>query len=85
MDTKLHKEPLGREDHGDSSLYIGDVVEMRKTHPCGGKTWTVVRVGVDIGIVCRTCSRRVMLTRRDFARGVKRFLERRPFPRCRTA
>ena len=57
-------------------LYIGDVVEMRKSHPCGGKTWTVVRVGADIGIVCRTCSRRVLLTRRDFARGVKRFLER---------
>ena len=57
-------------------LYIGDVVEMRKTHPCGGKTWTVVRVGADIGIICRTCGRRVMLTRRDFAHGVKRFLER---------
>ena len=45
-------------------------------YKCGGKTWTVVRVGADIGIVCRTCGRRVMLTRRDFARGVKRFLER---------
>ena len=29
-------------------LYVGDVVEMRKVHPCGGKTWEVVRVGADI-------------------------------------
>ncbi|MCB0043506.1 MAG: DUF951 domain-containing protein, partial [Caldilinea sp.] len=36
-------------------LYVGDVVEMRKVHPCGGKTWEVVRVGADIGITCRTC------------------------------
>jgi hypothetical protein len=57
-------------------LYVGDVVEMRKTHPCGGNTWEVVRVGADIGMVCRTCGRRVLLPRRDFARGVKKFLQR---------
>jgi len=57
-------------------LYVGDVVEMRKVHPCGGKTWELVRVGADIGIRCQTCGRRVLLPRRDFARGVKRFLLR---------
>jgi len=59
-------------------LYVGDVVEMRKAHPCGGKTWEVVRVGADIGMVCRMCGRRVMLPRREFTRRVKRFLERGP-------
>jgi hypothetical protein len=57
-------------------LYVGDVVEMRKAHPCGGKTWEVVRVGADIGIVCATCGRRVLLPRRDFVRGIKKFLKR---------
>ena len=57
-------------------LYIGDVVEMRKQHPCGGYEWEIVRVGADIGLVCRTCSRRVMLPRRKFARGAKRFVMR---------
>ena len=57
-------------------LYVGDIVEMRKVHPCGGKTWEVVRVGADIGIVCSTCGRRVLLPRREFARGVKKFLKR---------
>ncbi len=57
-------------------LYIGDVVEMRKTHPCGGKEWKIDRVGADIGLVCQTCGRRVLLTRRKFARGAKRFVVR---------
>lgn len=57
-------------------LYVNDIVEMRKPHPCGGNTWKIVRVGADIGLVCLTCNRRVMLTRRNFARGARRFLHR---------
>ena len=57
-------------------LYIGDVVEMRKPHPCGGTVWTIVRVGADIGLVCQTCGRRVLLPRRRFAHQAKRFLVR---------
>ena len=57
-------------------LVIGDVVEMRKPHPCGGKEWEIVRVGADIGIMCLTCQRRAMLTRRKFTRQAKRFVRR---------
>jgi hypothetical protein len=59
-------------------LFIGDVVEMRKPHPCGGATWEITRVGADIGLACLTCKRRVMLPRRQFARQAKRFLRRGP-------
>ncbi|MEZ4661166.1 MAG: DUF951 domain-containing protein [Caldilineaceae bacterium] len=57
-------------------LYIGDIVEMRKQHPCGGWEWEVVRVGADIGLSCCTCGRRVLLPRRKFARGAKKFVKR---------
>jgi hypothetical protein len=57
-------------------LYVGDVVEMRKMHPCGSYEWAVVRVGADIGLVCNGCNRRVLLPRRKFARQAKRFLRR---------
>ena len=57
-------------------LYIGDVVRMRKPHPCGGTEWAIVRVGADIGLVCQTCGRRVLLTRRKFARQAKGFVRR---------
>ena len=55
---------------------IGDVVRMKKAHPCGGDEWTVVRTGADIGIQCLTCGRRVMLERGTFERRVKDIVSR---------
>jgi hypothetical protein len=55
---------------------LGDVVRMRKPHPCGSNEWDVVRLGADIGIRCRKCSRRVLLPRSQFVRQVKTLVER---------
>lgn len=52
-------------------IRLGDVVQLRKKHPCGSYEWQVVRVGADIGIKCLKCNRRVLLERRDFERRVK--------------
>jgi hypothetical protein len=57
-------------------IYLGDVVQMRKAHPCGGDTWRVVRLGAEIGIRCLTCDRKVLLPRSTFERRVKRFVDR---------
>ncbi len=57
---------------------LGDRVQLRKPHPCGGYQWDVVRLGADIGVHCTTCGRRVLLPRRDLERRVKRFLARGP-------
>jgi hypothetical protein len=50
---------------------LGDVVRMRKPHPCGSSEWQVVRLGADIGIRCGGCGRRVLLPRSQFMRQVK--------------
>ena len=42
-------------------LLLGDVVRLRRTHPCGGDTWLVDRLGADIGLRCQTCDRHVMI------------------------
>jgi hypothetical protein len=57
-------------------VHAGDVVRLRKVHPCGGSDWTVVRLGADIGLRCTTCLHRVMLTRSVFERRVKAFVAR---------
>ncbi len=57
-------------------LFLDDVVRLRKPHPCGGYEWRVVRLGADIGMVCLTCSRRVMLPRREFEKRIKTFIRR---------
>lgn len=58
------------------SLNVGDVVELRKSHPCGGYTWRILRVGVDVGMECLTCRRYVLVPRSRFEARVKRFIER---------
>ena len=55
-------------------LMLGDLVQMRKTHPCGSDKWTVIRVGADIKIRCMGCSRIVMMDRADFVKMAKRLL-----------
>jgi hypothetical protein len=57
-------------------IFLGDVVRLRKVHPCGGYEWQVVRLGADIGMVCQTCQRRVVLPRREFEKRVKTFIHR---------
>jgi hypothetical protein len=55
---------------------LGDRVQMRKGHPCGGNEWEVIRTGMDIRIRCVQCGRKVMLPRLKFERAVKKFLHR---------
>lgn len=55
---------------------LGDRVQLRKPHPCGGLEWDVVRLGADIGFRCTTCGRRVLLPRPTAERRVKKFLTR---------
>lgn len=47
-------------------IKLGDVVRLRKVHPCGSYEWEVVRVGADIGLKCLKCQRGVLLGRSTF-------------------
>lgn len=55
-------------------LNTGDLVKMRKTHPCGSDLWTVTYVGADIKIRCEKCGRIVMLDRPTFEKRVKKIV-----------
>ena len=52
-------------------FHLGDILTLKQKHPCGGFQWEVVRVGMDVGIVCRTCNRRVTLVRSELERRIK--------------
>lgn len=52
-------------------LHLNDHLRLRKQHPCGSYEWTVTRLGADIGLECKGCGRRVMLTRRELAKRLK--------------
>jgi len=57
-------------------IKLGDVVRLKKKHPCGSYEWEVVRLGADIGIKCLKCQRRVLLERSTFEHRVKTFVSR---------
>ncbi|MEA2607955.1 MAG: hypothetical protein QOJ75_198 [Chloroflexota bacterium] len=57
-------------------LYLGDVVRLRKAHPCGGREWLVDRLGADIGLRCRTCDRHLLLERRSLESRLEAFVSR---------
>jgi hypothetical protein len=57
-------------------LLLGDVVRLRRRHPCGGDAWRVDRLGADIGLRCTTCGRHVLVERRLLERRLVEFVER---------
>jgi hypothetical protein len=57
-------------------LGLGDVIRMRKPHPCGGYEWRVVRLGADIGLECLTCNRRILLDRRSLKNRIKKIVQK---------
>lgn len=53
---------------------LGDIVEMKKQHPCGTNAWKVIRMGADIRIKCTGCDHSVLLPRLEFERKMKKVL-----------
>ena len=56
----------------------GDIVRLKKAHPCGGYLWKVNRVGGDIGLFCQTCGHHVMAPRFRIERRIREIT--RPLP-----
>jgi hypothetical protein len=52
----------------------GDVVRLKKPHPCGSNEWEVTRTGMDIGLRCLGCGRDVRLLRVEFDRRFRGFV-----------
>ena len=55
---------------------LGDIVRLRRPHPCGGSGWLVDRLGADIGLRCQTCGRHVLLERRTLEGRLVEFVSR---------
>jgi len=50
---------------------IGEILTLKKIHPCGNAVWVVERVGQEIGIRCRKCSHFLVIPRRTLEKSVK--------------
>lgn len=55
---------------------FGDLVELKKPHPCGTNAWRIIRMGMDIRIKCTGCGSSVLMPRSDFERRLRRVLKK---------
>ena len=52
----------------------GDMIRMKKPHPCGSAVWEVLRIGQDFRLKCCGCGRQVMMKRTDAEKGVREII-----------
>jgi hypothetical protein len=57
-------------------LFLGDVVRLKRRHPCGGDQWLIDRLGADIGLRCESCGRHVLVERPQLERRLAAFVTR---------
>lgn len=57
-----------------ADFLLGQRVKMKKNHPCGCDTWTIIRMGMDFRIKCEKCGRSIMIPRNKFEKSVREIL-----------
>jgi len=53
---------------------LGDIVELKKPHPCGSNQWTIIRMGMDIRLKCNKCEHTVLIPRAKFEKSLKKVI-----------
>ncbi len=56
-------------------IQVGDIVKLKKQHPCGSREWEVLRIGADFRLKCRGCEHQIMIARRDVEKNVREVLK----------
>ena len=52
-------------------IYVGDMIKMKKKHPCGSYEWEVLRIGADFRLKCCGCEHKVMIPRRLVEKNIR--------------
>ena len=61
---------------------IGDIVRLKKQHPCGSDTWKILRTGMDFGLKCEGCGHFVMMPRPKFDKMARAITRKTPQEEC---
>ncbi len=64
-------ETEGRET---MDIQVGDVLKLKKPHPCGSKEWEVLRAGMDFRLKCNGCGHQIMIPRKQLERNVRQIV-----------
>ncbi|MCD7716667.1 MAG: DUF951 domain-containing protein [Lachnospiraceae bacterium] len=58
-------------DTGNVVFEVGDIVKLKKKHPCGSQEWEILRVGADFRLKCTGCARQIMVPRKLVEKNVR--------------
>ncbi len=60
----------------NANIYlVDDILEFKKVHPCGAKTWKVIKVGLDYKLECCGCKRIIIIPRLELKKKVKKIIQ----------
>ena len=57
-------------------IRIGDIITLKKQHPCGSKDWQVLRVGADFRLKCLGCDHQIMISRSQAEKNIRNILRK---------
>lgn len=57
-------------------IQVGDIVKLKKQHPCGSHEWEVLRIGADFRVKCMGCEHQIMIPRKTLEKGVKEIVRK---------
>ena len=57
-------------------INVGDVVKMKKAHPCGSYEWEILRVGADFRLKCLGCGHQIMIARRIIEKNIREIVKK---------
>lgn len=55
----------------EGKFEVGDIVKLKKKHPCGSFEWEILRVGADFRLKCTGCGHQIMISRKNVEKNVK--------------
>lgn len=64
-------ESKGTGDRGAMNIQVGDIIKLKKKHPCGSFEWEVLRTGADIKLKCTGCGRMIMQPRSSVEKSIR--------------
>ena len=53
-------------------IRVGDVLELKKEHPCGSREWLVLRIGMDFRLRCQGCGHELMIPRAKAEKSIRK-------------
>lgn len=52
-------------------IQVGDIVKLKKQHPCGSHEWKVLRIGADFRLKCTGCGHQIMIPRKQLEKSIR--------------